>query len=98
MNTIEVPQVRSRTTVDPVRGGARLPTVLLVCGIASALLYAAMVAFVAMRWQGYSSASQTVSELSAIGAPTRPLWVALAGVHTLLVTAFGCGVWLAAGR
>jgi hypothetical protein len=98
MTTIEVPQVRSRTTVDPVPGGTRLPAVLLVCGIGSSILYAAMVAFVAMRWEGYSSASQTVSELSAIGAPTRPLWVALAAVYTLLVIAFGCGVWLAAGR
>ncbi|MEW5929308.1 MAG: DUF998 domain-containing protein [Gemmatimonadota bacterium] len=98
MNTTEVPRVRSRTTVHPVLGGTRLPAVLLVCGILSALLYAAMVAFVAMRWQGYSSVSQTVSELSVIGAPTRPLWVALAAVYTLLVTAFGCGVWLAAGR
>ncbi|HEU0079347.1 MAG TPA: DUF998 domain-containing protein [Longimicrobiaceae bacterium] len=98
MNTIEVPQVRSRTTVHPVRGGTRLPAALLVCGIASSILYAAMVAFVATRWEGYSSASQTVSELSAIGAPTRPLWIALAAVYTLLVIAFGCGVWLAAGR
>lgn len=98
MNTIEVPRVRSRATGHPAPGGTGLPAVLLVCGILSALLYAAMVALVAMRWEGYSSASQTVSELSAIGAPTRPLWVALAAVYTLLVTAFGCGVWLAAGR
>jgi hypothetical protein len=46
---------------------------LLVCGILSSLLYVVMNVFVPMQWQGYSSASQTVSELSAIGAPTRPL-------------------------
>ena len=44
---------------------------LLVSGIVSSLLYVAMNIFVAMQWEGYSSASQTVSELSAIGAPTR---------------------------
>ena len=33
--------------------------------------------FVAMQWEDYSSFSQTVSELSAIDAPTRPLWVIL---------------------
>jgi hypothetical protein len=69
---------------------------LLVCGIVSSLLYAAMNVFVAMQWEGYSSASQTVSELSAIGAPTRPLWVVLGIVYTLLVAAFGLGVWVSA--
>jgi hypothetical protein len=71
---------------------------LLVCGIASSLLYVAMNVFVPMQWEGYSSASQTVSELSAIGAPTRPLWVSLGIAYTLLVSAFGCGVWVSARR
>jgi hypothetical protein len=51
-----------------------------------------------MQWEGHSSASQTVSELSAIGAPTRPLWVLLGIAYTLLVTAFGWGVWQSARR
>ena len=71
---------------------------LLICGILSSLLYVAMNVFVAMQWEGYSSASQTVSELSAIGAPTRPLWVLLGIAYTLLVTAFGWGVWMSARR
>lgn len=66
---------------------------LLVCGILSSLLYVAMNVVVAMQWQSYSSASQTVSELSAIGAPTRGLWVSLGVVYTLLVIAFAWGVW-----
>ena len=70
---------------------------LLVYGILSSLLYVAMTAFVALQWQGYSSAAQTVSELSAIGAPTRPLWVVLAIPYTLMVAAFGWGVWQSAG-
>lgn len=74
-----------------------LRKVLLVCGILSALLYAAMLAFVPMRWPAYSSAAQTVSELSAIGAPTRSLWVSLGVVWALLYAAFGWGVWRAAG-
>jgi hypothetical protein len=65
---------------------------LLACGIASSLLYVFINFFVAMRWPEYSSVSQTVSELSAVGAPTRPLWVSLGVVYTLLVTAFGWGV------
>jgi hypothetical protein len=66
---------------------------LLLCGILSSLLYIAMNIFVPMQWKGYSSASQTVSELSAIGAPTRALWVPLGIAYTLLVAAFGLGVW-----
>lgn len=71
---------------------------LLLCGIASSLLYIAMNFIVAMQWQAYSSASQTVSELSAIGAPTRSLWVILGAFYTVLVTAFGWGVWRSAGE
>lgn len=71
---------------------------LLVCGILSPLLYVVMNAFVPMLFEGYSLASQTVSELSAIGAPTRPLWVWLGTVYSLLVVAFGVGVWKSAGR
>ncbi len=51
---------------------------LLACGILSSTLYAAMMVVVAQQWPGYSSASQTISELSAIGAPTRSLWLAAA--------------------
>ncbi len=75
-----------------------LRRILLVCGVLSSLLYVAMTVFVAMQWEGYSSASQTISELSAIGAPTRSLWVLPAAFYTVLVTAFGWGVWKSAGR
>lgn len=44
----------------------------------------------------YDPASQSVSELSAIGAPTRGLWLALAVLYTVLYMAFGWGVWLSA--
>lgn len=70
----------------------------LACGPLSSLLYVAMNVFIPRRWPGYDSASQTVSELSAIGAPTRPLWVVLAMVYTLLVVAFGWGVHLSAAH
>ena len=70
---------------------------LLVCGIIASLLYAAMLVVVPMRWEGYSSTSQAVSELSAIGAPTRPLWVSLGIVYGMLLVAFAGGVLLSAG-
>jgi hypothetical protein len=71
---------------------------LLACGILSPLLFVAMNVFVPRLFDGYSLASQTVSELSAIGAPTRPLWVWLGTVYCLLFAAFGWGVWKSAGR
>jgi hypothetical protein len=60
---------------------------LLACGILSPLLFVAMNVFVPRLFDGYSLASQTVSELSAIGAPTRPLWVWLGTVYCLLFAA-----------
>ena len=77
---------------------SRLVRALLACGMASTMLYVAMNVYVAMQWHGYSSVSQTVSELSAVDAPTRSLWVWLAIPYSLLVAAFGWGVWMAAGR
>jgi hypothetical protein len=70
---------------------------LLIGGILSSLLYAAMLVFIPMRWEGYSSASRTVSELSAIDTPTRSLWVSLGLLWTMLYAAFGWGVWQSAG-
>jgi hypothetical protein len=71
--------------------------VLLVCGIVSSLLYLALTILGAMRWEGYSSISQSVSELSAIGAPSRPLLIPLFITYSVLVIAFGLGVWKSAG-
>lgn len=69
---------------------------LLVCGIVSSLLYGAMIG--AIRFEGYSLVSQVPSELTAIGAPTRTLWMWLGAAYTLLLAAFGWGVWESAGR
>ena len=68
----------------------------LVCGIASSVLYFAMNIILPTEWTAYDPISQVVSELSAVGAPTRPVWVVLGIFYTLLVTAFGWGVRMAA--
>ena len=66
---------------------------LLICGVLSSLFYIAMNTFIPLLFEGYSFRSHTVSELSAIGAPTRQLWVLMAFVYMLLFVAFGFGVW-----
>ena len=70
-----------------------LKKALLTCGILASLLYVAMNIICAMLYDGYSSFSQTVSELSAVDAPTRPLWYSLGLVYALFVVLFGWGVW-----
>jgi pimeloyl-ACP methyl ester carboxylesterase len=69
---------------------------LLACGIASSLLYALMIW--AIRYEGYNLFSQVPSELTAVGAPTQRLWALLGPIYTLLVAAFGWGIWRSAGR
>jgi len=75
-----------------------LERVLLICGILAPLLYVGGEILAAMRYPGYSYMNQFVSQLSAIGAPTRPFMVALYAVFDALVIAFGIGVWASAGR
>ena len=69
---------------------------LLACGVASSVLYALMIW--GIRYEGYNPISQVPSELTAIGAPTRALWARLGWIYTVLVAAFGLGVWKSAGR
>lgn len=67
--------------------------VLLLCGAAASLLYVGMNAFVPLLWPGFSTFSQTISELSAIDAPTRTLWIVMGTAYGALLMAFGYGVW-----
>ncbi len=64
----------------------------LACGILSSLLYIAINIIVTMQWNAYNSVTQTVSELSAVEAPTRKLWMVLVTPYSLLVVAFAWGV------
>jgi hypothetical protein len=90
------------TVVAMTRTGATMSNpsrkALLLSGLASSLLYAAMTAFIPLLWDGYRSFSQTISELSAVDAPTRSVWVPLGLAYTVLVTLFGLGVWACGDR
>jgi hypothetical protein len=66
--------------------------VLLVCGILAPLIYVGSDILAALRWEGYSYTAQSVSELRASGAPTRPLLVPILLVYAMLEIAFGLGV------
>jgi hypothetical membrane protein len=70
---------------------------LLTCGILSALCYVATDLVAAMLYPGYRIADQAVSELFAIGAPTSGIVVPMFTISSLLLLAFACGIWRAAG-
>lgn len=71
--------------------------ILLACGIAATGLYFVMDIVASLRYDGYSYTGQTISELSAIDAPTRSMWIPLGVVYGLLMLAYGLGVWMSAG-
>jgi hypothetical protein len=71
---------------------------LLACGIGSSATYVAANVVGALRGHGYSSVNQTVSELTAIDAPSRPVALPLFVASDVLSLAFGIGVVASAGR
>jgi hypothetical protein len=75
-----------------------LQIALLGCGPLAVLIYIAANLVAPAFYPGYEISSRTVSELSAIGAPTRGLWIAMMVPYTLLMIGFGFGVLRSAAR
>jgi len=69
---------------------------MLVCGILSPLLYAVADTLTGLQWDSYSFRDQTISELGAIGAPSRFLFTLLLIPAYLLLVIFGVGIWQSA--
>jgi hypothetical protein len=86
------------STGNALPGSKALRDILLACGVLSSLAYIAANVLGAVRWEGFSSTSQSISELSALGAPSRPVALPLLIAYSVLALAFGCGVWTAASR
>jgi hypothetical protein len=72
--------------------------VLFACGILSSLLWVGADILAAIVYEGYSYTSQAISELSAIGAPTKPLLGTTGAIYEVLLFAFGLGVLVMAGQ
>jgi hypothetical protein len=70
---------------------------LLLCGVIAAPFFI-LTDIVAATWfyPGYDYTSQQVSELSAIGAPSRDFWMLMGYPYNALTLAFAVGLWLAA--
>ena len=73
---------------------------LLLCGVISSILYLAAIDLIAplLHPEYHDYTSQMVSELMAVGAPTRSLLVWLFLPYNLLLFAFAIGVWVSAGN
>jgi hypothetical protein len=93
-STIDRSPERLRGEIPATRSLGRVRKPLLACGIAASLLYGALIW--GIRYNGYSPISQTVSELSAWGVPTRPIWMVLGTLYDALMIAFALGVWASA--
>ena len=70
---------------------------LLGCGLAAPLLFLATDLLAIARASGYRPMRQSISELTAVGAPTRPLVTALRVTGGSLMAAFATGVTATAG-
>jgi len=61
-------------------------------------LYIVMDVVASLAYDGYSYKDQTISELSATGAPTRRFWMAVSPAYQVLAFAFAFGVLQVAGE
>lgn len=83
----------------PGRLVTRVPATLLVLGgVAMFVVYIAMDVVASLAYDGYSYTDQTISELSAIGAPTRGFWLAGSVLYGVLAFLFAFGVLRMAGE
>ena len=92
MTTIGMTQGRGLAMAQSSRSGSIVRKALLAGGILSSLLYIATDVLGGLRYDGYSFASQAISELGAIGAPSKPFVDPLFIAYHLLALVFGIGI------
>lgn len=66
---------------------------LLLCGVLSPIMYGIADAIAGMSLERYSFIDHTISELGAIGAPSRSLFSMMLIPVYLIFVAFAVGVW-----
>ena len=70
-----------------------LQKLLLISGIIASILYLGTDLLTGKLLIGYSFSSQTMSDLGATGSPIRPLFIILTIIASIILIAFGVGVW-----
>ena len=71
--------------------------ILLWFGALSSLLWVGIDVLGATSWETYSYSSQTVSEMTAVDAPTRDLLTPFYVAYAFLLIGFGAGAFVSAG-
>ena len=77
---------------------SRSRLLLIICGIASPLIYITGDVVASLHYESYSYLHQTISELNAIGSPTRGLTIGFGIAIYLSLIAFSVGFWISASR
>jgi CubicO group peptidase (beta-lactamase class C family) len=98
MTTLAMTEERRPTLTKAVQDRGALHRLLLISGVLAALLYVATDILGGLLYQGYSFTSQAISELAAVGAPSKPFVDPLFLLYDVLALAFAVGVIWAAGR
>lgn len=81
----------------PVDLPGTLQKILLGCGILASLVKVGTDLLAGLTTKGYSFALHSISNLSALGAPTRSFVLPLDLIYDLLMIAFSVAVWQLAG-
>ena len=81
-----------RRTIKQIDKMKTTNMLFLLCGILAPLIYVGSDIIAASLWQGYSYTAQSVSELRALGAPTRPFLIPVLIFYSMLEIAFGSGI------
>lgn len=98
MKTIALTTIRGREITQPTAvSKTMVRQVLLSCGIAASVLYAVTDVWGGLRYDGYDFTSRAISELAAIGAPTRAFVMPLFLGYGVLVLLFATGLYREAG-
>lgn len=98
MTTTELPLDDARTLTEPLPRRRVALRALLACGVLASLLYVITDILGGLYYRGYSFTSQAISELAAIGAPSKPIVDPLFLMYGVLALAFAVGVLLEAPR
>ena len=75
-----------------------VPTVILISAVLGAFLFIGTDLTVGRLTEGYSLVLQSISQLSAEGAPMRSIVVPLVIASNVCVVTVGVGVWVLAGQ
>jgi uncharacterized protein DUF998 len=78
--------------------GAQLPKTVLIAALIAAVLFIATDLLGLVRWKGYDYIHQSISDLTAVGSPTRSWAIPLTLGHNLALLIAGVAIWLLPGR